>query len=80
VFYVSFLPQFVPAGVNVPAWSFMLAAIHVAMALAWFAVLIGAIGRARAMLRRAGVVKILDRLTGCVFLGFGLNLALDAID
>jgi threonine/homoserine/homoserine lactone efflux protein len=78
VFYVSFLPQFVPAGVDVPAWSFMLAAIHVLLALAWFAVLIGAIDRARAMLRRPGVVRILDRLTGCVFVGFGVKLAVSA--
>jgi threonine/homoserine/homoserine lactone efflux protein len=78
VFYISFLPQFVPAGVNVAAWSFMLASIHVLMGLAWFAVLIGAIGRARRMLRRPGVVRILDRLTGCVFVGFGVKLAVSS--
>jgi threonine/homoserine/homoserine lactone efflux protein len=76
VFYVSFLPQFIPPGANAPAWSFLLASIHVALGLIWFALLIGAIGRARRWLARAGVVKALDRLTGCVFVGFGLNLAL----
>jgi threonine/homoserine/homoserine lactone efflux protein len=76
VFYISFLPQFIPAGVNAPAWSFLLAAIHVALALAWFAVLIAAIGRARRLLARPGVVAVLDRITGCVFVAFGLNLAL----
>lgn len=76
VFYVSFLPQFIPAGVNTPAWCFLLAGIHVALGLAWFTLLIGAIGRARRWLARAAVIKTLDRLTGCVFVGFGLNLAL----
>jgi threonine/homoserine/homoserine lactone efflux protein len=75
VFYVSFLPQFVPGGVNVAAWSFLLATIHVGLGLAWFAVLIAGIARARRLLARAGVVKALDRLTGCVFVGFGLKLA-----
>ena len=42
VFYVTFLPQFVPAGANVAAWSFALACVHVALSLAWFAVLIAA--------------------------------------
>jgi threonine/homoserine/homoserine lactone efflux protein len=76
VFYVSFLPQFVPVGVNSPAWCFLLASIHVILGLAWFALLIGAIGQARRWLARPGVVKALDRVTGCVFVGFGLNLAL----
>ncbi|MBV8684023.1 MAG: LysE family translocator [Caulobacteraceae bacterium] len=76
IFYVSFLPQFIPTGANAPAWSFLLAAIHVALGLAWFALLIGAIDRARRWLARSGVVKTLDRITGCVFVGFGLNLAL----
>jgi threonine/homoserine/homoserine lactone efflux protein len=76
VFYVSFLPQFIPTGVSGPAWTFLLAAIHVVLGLAWFAVLIGAIGRAKRWLARAAVIRNLDRLTGCVFVGFGLNLAL----
>jgi threonine/homoserine/homoserine lactone efflux protein len=76
VFYVSFLPQFIPTGVNAPAWCFLLAGIHVVLGLGWFGLLIGAIGHARRWLARPGVVKGLDRLTGCVFVGFGLNLAL----
>ena len=76
VFYVSFLPQFIPTGVNAPAWSFLLASIHVALGLAWFAILIGAIDRARRWLTRPSVVRTLDRVTGCVFVGFGLSLAL----
>ncbi|MFC3067640.1 LysE family translocator [Phenylobacterium soli] len=77
VFYVSFLPQFVPA--NVPAAPFMfgLACIHVAMGLVWFAVLIGATRPIAGVLQRASVVRWLDRITGGVFLGFGVRLAME---
>jgi threonine/homoserine/homoserine lactone efflux protein len=76
VFYVTFLPQFVPAGASVAGFSFLLAAIHVLLGLAWFALLIGAtvpLGRA---LSRPQVVRTLDRLTGGVFVAFGVKLAL----
>jgi len=76
VFYLSFLPQFIPPDVDVRAYGFMLAAIHVALSLVWFAILIAAtipIGR---FLARPRVVATLDRLTGCVFIVFGLRLAL----
>ena len=77
VFYVSFLPQFLPAGV--PAAPFMLAltATHVLLSVLWFALLIAATRPIAKALRRAAVVRGLDRLTGGVFVAFGLRLALD---
>ena len=76
VFYVSFLPQFVPAGVPAAPWMFGLAALHTAFGVAWFAVLIGATVPLSGVLRRAGVVAWLDRITGGVLIGFGVKLAL----
>lgn len=78
VFYVSFLPQFIPAHAPMAAWTFLLATIHIALGLAWFAGLIALIDRARVVLARPGVVAWLDRATGCVFLGFGARLAYEA--
>ena len=76
VFYVSFLPQFVPAGVAPAPWMFMLAGVHVALGLIYFAALIGATVPISGVLQRAGVVRWLDRVTGGVFIGFGVSLAL----
>jgi threonine/homoserine/homoserine lactone efflux protein len=77
VFYVSFLPQFVPAGVQAAPFIVLLAGIHVALGLAWFAGLIGATTPLKRWLSKGAVVGWLDRVTGGVFLAFGLKLALD---
>ena len=77
VFYVSFLPQFLPAGVPAAPFIFLLASLHVIMGLVWFAALIAATRPIAGALQRPGVVSWLDRVTGGVFIGFGLKLALD---
>ena len=75
-FYVSFLPQFIPAGANVPMTTLLLAGIHAALGLLWFLLLIAATRPLAAALRRPRVVRLLDRTTGGVFLLFGARLAL----
>ncbi|MFI4935844.1 MAG: LysE family translocator [Caulobacterales bacterium] len=77
VFYVSFLPQFVPAGVPAAPFIVLLAAIHGVLGLAWFAALILAGAPLRRWIEGGRVMRWLDRITGAVFLGFGLRLALD---
>jgi threonine/homoserine/homoserine lactone efflux protein len=77
VFYVSFLPQFLPAGVPAAPFIFLLAVIHVGLGVLWLAALIAATRQLAGVLRRAGVVRWLDRITGGVFLGFGVRLALE---
>ncbi|HYE27482.1 MAG TPA: LysE family translocator [Allosphingosinicella sp.] len=74
-FYVSFLPQFVPAGASVPATTLLLAAIHTALGLLWFLLLIGATRPLARALRSVKLVRALDRLTGGVLIFFGLKLA-----
>lgn len=76
LFYVTFLPQFVPAGVGSLSYTLLLACIHVALTVVWFAILIAATVPLGRFLSRARVVKALDRLTGGVFIGFGVKLAL----
>lgn len=76
VFYVSFLPQFLPAHVPAGPFIFLLAVLHALMGLAWFALLIIATRPIARALKRPSVVRRLDRLTGLVFLSFGVKLAL----
>jgi threonine/homoserine/homoserine lactone efflux protein len=77
VFYVSFLPQFLPTGVAPAPFIFLLASLHVLMSFVWFAALIGATRPIARVLKRPAVVRWLDRATGLVFLGFGARLALE---
>jgi len=77
VFYVSFLPQFIPADAPVAVWTALLGVVHVVVGLLWFVCLIAATQPIAAMLRRATVIRALDRLTGGLFIAFGLRLALE---
>jgi threonine/homoserine/homoserine lactone efflux protein len=69
------LAAIVPAGVEVATFSFLLASIHVAMSLLWFVLLVALTRRSVRFLQKPSVVAALDRLSGVVFLGFGLKLA-----
>ena len=76
VFYVSFLPQFLPAHVAAGPFIFLLAALHALMGVVWFGLLIIATRPIARTLKRPAVVRRLDRLTGVVFVSFGVKLAL----
>ncbi|HRD35035.1 MAG TPA: LysE family translocator [Rhodocyclaceae bacterium] len=76
VFYVSLLPQFIPADVPVVGFSVLLAGIHAAMGLAWFAALVLATRPLARWLRQPVVTRSLDALTGLALMLFGLRLAL----
>jgi len=75
VFYLSVLPQFLPADTNPLGYSLILALIHDLEGLVWFALLVSVVGRAAAVLSRPAVRRRLDQLTGLVYIAFGLRLA-----
>lgn len=77
VFYVSFLPQFLPTGVAAAPFIFLLAVIHVLLGSCWSAILIAGTRPIAGMLQRSAVVRWLDRITGGLFLAFGVRLALE---
>jgi threonine/homoserine/homoserine lactone efflux protein len=77
VFYVSFLPQFIPAGVNAMAFSMLLAGIHAAMGALWFAVIVLATRRMARLLSRPAIKRAMDGITGLVMIGFGVRLLLE---
>jgi len=76
IFYGSFLPQFIPQGQPLIAWTFGLVAIHVVLGLLWSLTLIGATRSLGEVLRKGAVIRWLDRTTGVVFLLFAAKLAL----
>lgn len=77
VFYVTFLPQFVPPGVAVASFIALLVAIHVTEGVLWLMLLILATRSIAHLLRRPAVVRVLERLTGFILVGFGLRLAFE---
>jgi threonine/homoserine/homoserine lactone efflux protein len=78
IFYVTFLPQFVPPGYDVALFSFGLACVHVVIGTAWFALLIAVTAPLNRQLRKPAVVRTLDRATGAIFVAFGVKLALSS--
>jgi threonine/homoserine/homoserine lactone efflux protein len=77
VFYVTFLPQFIPSGASVTLFSMLLATIHAVEGLCWFGLLVLATRPLSQWLNQPRVAKRLDRVSGVVFVGFGLGLLLD---
>jgi threonine/homoserine/homoserine lactone efflux protein len=76
LFYLTLVPQFVPAGAPVALYSLLLASVHVALAILWFVTLAVGIGSIGPALRRPRVARGLDVTTAVIFLGFGAKLIL----
>jgi threonine/homoserine/homoserine lactone efflux protein len=80
VFYVTFLPQFIPSGVNVVGFSVLLALIHDVEGILWFAALTFATQPLARWIRRPKTLSLLNRVTGGVFIFFGARLGVRAED
>lgn len=76
IFYVSFLPQFIPAGHSPLIWTFILVSIHVAIGTIWSVTLFLSTHFASAVLKKSRVVRVMDRATGGLFLCFAAKLAI----
>jgi threonine/homoserine/homoserine lactone efflux protein len=73
IFYLTFLPSFVPARINVAKFSLLLVAIHIVEGMIWFGVLIAAAASLSRRLRDPKYLRALDSLTGTILLGFGVK-------
>jgi threonine/homoserine/homoserine lactone efflux protein len=74
VFFVTFLPGFVPHGHAVGTTSLLFGAIFVVETAAYFAVLLVLAGRITRWMHNARIRRRLDRATGFVLIGFGVRL------
>lgn len=76
VFYIATIPQFIPTGSSPAAMGVLLAAVHGVLSIIWFMAIILATGFVSRWLRGPRAVKIIDRITGSVLIGFGAKLAI----
>ena len=75
VFFTSFIPQFITPGDPVFARLLLLGGIFNVMGLLWLFAYAAFLSRAGDILRSPRIKAALDRLTGCVLIGFGIRLA-----
>lgn len=79
IFYLSLLPHFVPPAVNVPLFTMLLACIHAALGIAWFALLIAATRPFARFLSDPRIIARLDRLTGGLLVAAGAKIGIDTL-
>ena len=77
VFFVTFLPGFIPAHRSVAGTSLLMGAIFVALTAAYFVALLAAAGRVVRWMGDRRVRRRMDRATGAVLLAFGVRLILE---
>ncbi len=75
VFYIATIPQFIPAGTSPLLVGVVLAGVHCLLTMAWFTLLIFGSQFASKWLKGPRSIKVVDRITGTVLVGFGLKLA-----
>lgn len=76
VFFVTFLPGFVPSGEPMGLTSLLLGAVYVALTAAYFGLVLVFAGRLARALATDRVRRRLDRAAGTVLLGFAVRLVL----
>jgi threonine/homoserine/homoserine lactone efflux protein len=76
LFFVTFLPQFLPTTGGVLGRSLLLSCLFALLYVAWFSLYVLTVDRIGAVLRRPRVRARIERVTGMLLIGFGLHLAL----
>lgn len=74
VFFVTFLPGFVPHGYSVGLTSLLFGAIFVVITAAYWVVLLGLAAKVTAWMSTPRVRRRLDMITGTILIGFGVRL------
>jgi threonine/homoserine/homoserine lactone efflux protein len=75
IFFASLLPQFAPQGDGAFAALLLLGFTFSAMGFAWLTIYVLAVSRTGDFLRRSGVRRMLEGITGTVLIALGLRIA-----
>lgn len=78
VFYISILPQFLPAIPTAAGWGVLLVAIALTVGTVWHTAIVLLATRARGILTRERVKIWLDRTSAAVMIALGVRLATEA--
>jgi threonine/homoserine/homoserine lactone efflux protein len=78
VFFVTFLPGFIPHGQPVGPTSLLLGSVFVVETAAYFGVLLLLAGKVTSWMNDAAIRRRLDRATGAVLVAFGIRLAVES--
>jgi threonine/homoserine/homoserine lactone efflux protein len=79
VFFVTFLPAFVPRGTDVGLVTLLLGAMFIVETFLYFVVLLSVADRVIGWMTNARTRRRLDRAAGVVFIGFGVRLATENV-
>lgn len=77
VFFVTFLPGFVPSGYAVGTTSLLFGAVFIVLSIAYYVVLLALAGRVVGWMAAPRIRRRMDALTGSVLVGFGIRLAVE---
>ena len=78
VFFVTFLPGFVPHGYPVGVTCLLFGAVFLVLSIGYYVVLLALAGKVTEWMARPVVRRRMDAVTGTVLLAFGLRLAVES--
>ncbi|MBT2385831.1 LysE family translocator [Streptomyces sp. ISL-11] len=78
LFFVTFLPQFLPAGESVLPNALLLSLVFAVIYLLWFSAYVILVDRLGKVLRRPRVRARIEQVTGLLLIGFAARLALQS--
>jgi threonine/homoserine/homoserine lactone efflux protein len=79
VFFLTFLPQFLPAHGSVLGKALTYCGVFAALYLTWFSLYVFTVDKIGSVLRRPKVRSGIEYTTGVLLFGFGLSLAIQGI-
>ncbi len=78
VFFITFLPAFVPHGEPMPAVTFGLGAVFLAVSIGYYVVMLAFVDRLLRWLRSERFQRSLSRVSGLALIAFGVRMAVES--